>query len=747
MNKLIRYELLKLCKNRIYCTLILVLIGINLPVFYLNLRSALPASHTFASYRAIIDELNSREDAGAYLTEETESALVAMDFYRYDNFREIGKEYDQIASYQEYLKNIKRQSLLITKSAIFSQPGTFSYRNALATEKAFEPLSDVVPVLDYSSGINAVSDNIFSDMAAVLAIFLTVVFLVLREKATNITALLKTTVHGRTRSLIAKVIAVFSICFLITIILQMSNIVLAGSFCGLGDLSRPLQSVYQFGASVIEVSVIQYLIMLILGKFFTLFAFSMILFAIAIISRRDIPVFVVSFIIGALSGVGYLLISEQSYLNIFKHINLVGFLHFTPILKRYMNVNLFGFPINLLWIYGVLIITALTVGSLISVRTYSVQRNLGYRNFTLIKRRQWKRIRDKSSIILFELKKSLLVNKAALILMGFGLLQLYYGVTSTYYLDTDDMYYMGYMKVLSGPATLDKETYFQREQERFDDLRIQISDLSDRLKEGTISEENYQFDANMINHMLYPERIFQQISDRYEFIRKSGRPLHLLFDKGYKELFQGFKNADLKLLAILMLIMIPIYTYEYQSGMDQLIRSTMHGRGRTAGRKLMSAGCMAFITGAITYLPELVRVDRTFKFPELTAPVASIPEYDGVKGSIIGFITAVLLLRLLAVVLAMVFILFISCVVKTALFSFVINVGVLVLPVLLQFSGIRIIRYLPLNMLISGEQLLIKGYVTPQTCGYIIGSIVLISIVGLFNLQAYSKGRIKLFYR
>ena len=74
-------------------------------------------------------------------------------------------------------------------------------------------------------------------------------------------------------------------------------------------------------------------------------------------------------IIFVLSSLAYYVIEPASYLSIFKYINLVSFVNTNKFFNNYLNINIFGQPINYLPVALFTIIVGIILLSLVSIKS------------------------------------------------------------------------------------------------------------------------------------------------------------------------------------------------------------------------------------------------------------------------------------------------------------------------------------------------------------------------------------------
>lgn len=157
-------------------------------------------------------------------------------------YNKIFQEYRQVNRYDKYLEEIKEKSASMS-SAIFSNEGTFAYRNAQITPDAYEKLKGLKLKSDVSDGVIFATEAEFTDLCIVFMLAVTVYFLVLDEKKNKLYPLLRSCYRGRGSVIGAKLTVAACVTALLVLLFYGVDYLYAWQKYGFGDLSRPIQSV------------------------------------------------------------------------------------------------------------------------------------------------------------------------------------------------------------------------------------------------------------------------------------------------------------------------------------------------------------------------------------------------------------------------------------------------------------------------------------------------------------------------
>ena len=180
-------------------------------------------------------------------------------------FKKLSREWIQTEKYDEYLEEIKERSAKMSGS-IFSDEGTFAWRNAKVTPAAYEKLKGTKLSFDLSDGVIKATKADFTDLCMTILLMAAVYFLILDEKKNKLYPLLRSASRGRAEVIGAKLGVMAGITGFLVLLLYGSNYLFIFYQYGFGNLTRPLQSVTAFYESPFRLTAGQYLWMYLLLK-------------------------------------------------------------------------------------------------------------------------------------------------------------------------------------------------------------------------------------------------------------------------------------------------------------------------------------------------------------------------------------------------------------------------------------------------------------------------------------------------
>lgn len=281
---------------------------------------------------------------------------------------------------------------------------------------------------------------------------------------------------------------------------------------------------------------------------------------------------------------GYTTIDPISKYNVFRVINLINLVEVNDIYKTYINLNIMGNIQNVLHLSLFSVIILLALFGLANVWIFTNKKDLGLtenrllkkiRNITIIKPRIF------TKVFWCEFYKLMIINKVWIILLLFTIFQIYGLNNVNKNISFNENIYLNYMKTFSGKLTDEKEKIIIKEQKRFEEAKIAIENIEEKLQNGEISRENALKYKEPYNEILNSEEIFSSIIEQYENIKNNPKA-EFVYDTGYKELLRINRNAflesDVYLIIMAEIVFSTIFVMEYKNGMNKILNTTPKGK-------------------------------------------------------------------------------------------------------------------------------------------------------------------------
>lgn len=630
---------------------------------------------------------------------------------------EIYEEIEALSGYGNFLSDIQSKSETLSGISIFSKETSdgFSSRNIQKTAKDYVRMENTSIRYDISHGVVSAISFLVTDCAAFLFLFVFSFIMMFEEKGRNLYTFIKPAPRGRTETMAAKIAVLAVYTAVITVLLYGSNLLFFHFTTGLGDLNRSIQSIGIFMGSTLSLSVGQFLLCWLLLKWLACFLIGLlVLFASTLLSKLPSAFgLCAALLLGSFAL--YTFIPDNSNITMLKHINLFGLFRVQDMLGKYLNLNVFGYPVSLFVLrLGVMLflMAGLIAGGAAAFRrpnrTHTVPLQMR------ILRRRIPGFAPGKSILGNELYKALWMNKAGLILAAYICIMLYSMVSTTIYLPPNEMVYRSYMNRLEGPLTQEKADFLEEERLRFEDVQNQLNSIDARLTEGSVTDVQALEERQPLERELFKAQGFERVWQRYLYLKETPAA-QFLYEGGYLELFGiSEKTAGVEFPAMCIMIILcccALFPAEYAAGVSMLLESTPLGRRYLSKRKLGIGMVFALIITVFGLLPGFVTAAEAYGLPALSAPVRSLEAYANMPSllSIGLFLLLSMFLKLLTCMTVMLAVLAISKAVRNNIYALLLCALTIILPVLLHAMGLEWAGYMSLVPLFNASSSLADG--------------------------------------
>ena len=632
---------------------------------------------------------------------------TAYSIYTHDLTLEINllntklKEVQNTYGYSNYMEAIIHKAQEISDTSLF-QTSKFTKKNNQKTLEDYSSLSIKEVEYNSSKGIICATSNRITLILSVLMVMFICIQVFVKDKENNTIELLKTMKYGRTHLITAKAVTLFLIVFAAGILLNISSLFISSQIYGLGDLSAPIQSITGFMTSAYEITVLQYVLIYNVYNVMTLALTGLLMLLIFILFKKALYGYIGILAFFGLNIVLNITIDPVSSFSIFKYINIYNFLDSSNIISRYLNLNIFGYPIALSDIFIVSIIIGIASASIACIKVFSAQKiKPESRGLSRINIGGKIEAKAKTGIFRYELYKSFIINPALLILLFVFILQIMSANGSDMrFADIDGVYYEYYMDILKGPISSDKTEYLNKELSRVKEEQLVSTDLNNTYN-NQIKVLN-----NLIEKDMQLNKIFNENGDN---INKE--KISFVYELGYERLL--LTNSDILLLSMItailvILCMVNIFVIEYRENTYNIINVTKYGRQRTFWYKIGIIISMVIMIITITYTPYIIRIMKNYGLTCLDAPIISMNSFStlSINTSILEYIILVFLMKILGLILAGILIAFLAVKLKSFIVTAVVSTFIIVIPSFLAYIGLDVFEKLGFNPFLLGNNLI-----------------------------------------
>lgn len=696
--RVVSTELKKLFSNKIFLMIVCSVLVMNAYLMFKSTNSKkLMASDYNKIYTEIENKSSDEEKLEYFDTRVNDSASGKYD-YNWVVFYELANECYDIVHYKEFLDSIDEQAEAMTKTSLFAKPDTFNYKTIVKTPHAYKNMRDVEPHFDISKGINLALDNSFTDILCGFILLFAVLMLMISDREQGMSGLLFALKRGRSYLFFSKLSALAITIFLAVLLIYSENLIISSYIFGLGNLSRPVQSLNGFIGCNLRINVAEYLVIYILFKFIAIFAIGAVLSLITVMTKNTVSFYGISSVVFITEGILYSLIQPLSIYSIFRYINLISFTKVNEIFCNYKNINFWNYPITLIPVSLTAVILIALICSFLSAYLYSKKRNLEFKRIGL--KLNFGNGSKLHSPIYYTLYKSLVQQKGILVIIGIFLISAFLNYSFTKKYDSNDVYYKYYANKIDGEITSEIDNFFASEEQHFIDLETKFNELTN--DSNASSKE-----INEVHKELAPKGGFDLIKERYDKI-KNIKNAQLFYDTGYKRIFgkAGYSD-DMKYALVTMLMCIflisPLIANDNKYRMYFVINSTTSGRKKYIRRNVITAAVYGFISAAIWLIGYSVKIYQFYDFSGLNAPIHSITDFINlpINLKVWQYLAVIYVLRIIFVIVSAFIMLFISSKCKNITMAVLINSAVFAMPIIIYLLGADIMVNLGMNPFIS----------------------------------------------
>ncbi len=674
------------------------------------------------------------------------------DFYAEQKLlSDVYEQVSAVAHYEEYLDGIEEEARIMTSSSLFGTPGTFSYRNIEKTPPVYGHLKGTVLYAEDSEGVLLATESRITDVLLLCLIAVLAVSMLIGEREDGTLLLIKPTKRGYLETITVKVSAMLFLVILGTVLFYGADFLLAQGTLGLGTLDRPIQSVKGFLTSPYKLTVGEYLAGFLAAKVFIAVVYGALLFCLCTVFRNGVSACLSVAAVLLTEFVLYLTIGLHSYLSPLKIINLICMADTAWFFCDYLNMNVFGYPVNVVPVCLGAAVLVLVFSGVFAARRYVKENSvLGSENRMLAaikkycRRRKGKIRKIRINLLRKEIYKIFVMEQAWFLLVVFALLQWNFYKEYQVYLDPDEAYYRQYIGWAEGHSLTETAGLYQEEYDRFETLKKEAEKAAKAYAAGELSYGKYDEIRLKVQSASLAENGFYRAVIQYEYVLsqiRSGEQAELFMDSGWEVLLgpngqrDDVMNAG-KLAFFLVIGLSAVFAIEKSTRMELLQHTCLRGRGSVCIRKYLS--CLLYGTTAwmIAYLPRYLAVFSQYGTAGLGSPLKSLSILSDVPFNIPlwGYLVLVGICRYLGMVTSVGLILWLSKKTGNMIQTILIALLVLLLPVFLYLMGLTGETYLSLLPMMTGYSMY------RMTGGRLLYWLTVLAIGSWFYFQTYEEG-------
>ncbi len=601
-------------------------------------------------------------------------------------------QYEHLLSYPDELIHIQENAERLTRFSIFNQEHSYSNRNIMKTASDFEQIDRTKIALGPDYAITSLFESSVSDYAVFGSILL-LVYLLLQDRKSGLWSLVHVSPRGRSVLAYKRLFILFLGSIQSVLLIQGIQTVLSlVLFGGWGEMSRHIQSIEAFKHVTLPLSITQFMLLYLCLKIYTTFLIAVLCyFVISTISNLNLGIAYAA-VIFVVQFISYTTIRDSARLIPLKYINIFAYINTIPILAKYLNMNILGYPISGRFLTLMTIPLFMILFSVLMILSHVRKYPISSPNIVLTLFDRIKAIFDKYTVtrgaFRYELFKLFVVQKGIIILLLFLVYEFTYTGIPSIYLSNQEFTVISYRNefeaVISSDLIMQLETEVDQLQSELDDL------LAEQGNEFTMQVESL---SNQLAAMITLRTDAERLLDYSDL---TGQQTYLFDDTIYR----AYTNSDdtgyqyktaLRLTLVTVLLLSTLFTIEKDSKMTNLNRATLNGRNRLWRHKIYVAMLTVLLISVVTYGSELFRSTQVHgSLRYLNAPIQQFRGFEtlGLTLSIGQFMLMIFLVRIFVLMALASLTMLVSENAPTREAALVLSSIVFLVPAFLMYSGI-----------------------------------------------------------
>ena len=631
-------------------------------------------------YKAIYErpEMNGTFDEAEEYIKSRDTGEITAEYFLISY---VKSEINDISGYMDYREGIIASAERLSVLPIFSDASGFSRLNMAKTAEVYDRLPAIRTEPGPGRGVVMASGYTGSVIFAIVFMIYIIFSLVVREKEIGTLNLTRTTAKGHKPHGAAKLKVCMVSAVLTTVVLEGISWITAGMTYGLGNMSRPIQSVPEYRTCVFELSITGFMLVTVLFRAAFVVTVTVLVFFLACAFKTYPGMLLGMAAAAGTEGFLYLTVPGNSIWGLFKFINIFAGADTGFLLGDYINLNVFGRPVWYLPVYLGFLSVLLIVFSILGIMAYDrITGTAGQGpdrvRLSLIPSRS-------RSVFLQECHRYLFCEGVLLILAAFIIFRaVSFSPVREVFRMPEDIYYKQYMLQLEGMYSEEKTEEIKNERKKFESVTEEFRKSMEQASDETI--------RSLISAKFQDETRKYAVLDRVEahaeYLKEKGGAF--VYDAGYRILTNddtGKKdNRLLSVMAALLMLICAVFMYapDYQSGVDRIVKTTAKGRKSLFIRREVLGTVILLLTFLITYIPFLVSVLNAYGTSGFSYPACSLSHLNWVPAwiSIRAYLVLLSIVRFVILWLEMNLVYLISTKVRSISYTLIIGAALFVVP-------------------------------------------------------------------
>lgn len=654
---------------------------------YMAEWAAVTAEAEVSGWEAVLagfDEKLAAFDETGLSAQERYALRNSEDYHKKSMYTDIKTELAFQVDYEGYLDGIDSAAERYEKIALFGRVDGYAYRDIMKMRELYADIERIELTPAPSSGVEMAATSGITDILALVVLLCIAVTVWLKEKEQNMMLLLRTTYRGRVSLAGSKLAVMVMSCVFLGVGLYGGNAIAAACMYGLGDLGRPLASVYDYGHTLWEISAGEFLVLNALFKIIAYIWVTLLISAVCCKLTSSVAAFGGIVFFGAVGCLMYYKIPYLSTMVAFKYLNPFAVLKTELLFADYNGLNFFEYPVDYRVCMAVLLPVGLVLFTLLAVKFFTdyiikgakrkkgiFARVLSGVRKLVIKLRR--RLERHTSLLGHELYRMLVCHGAGLVLVVLVVFVVY--DSKPYEVKYASLEYYCehmYLNELKGPVTDEKLAYVEEEQAR-------VRKLSDEYSRAQ-------------------RKALMMIRSRISYTERNEGAC-LIYDTPHNRLTASYSNSTDILRAVICMVPLTIimpcfFAPDLQSGVCKITDVTRRGKRELSHMRYITGTVLSVLIAVVAHIPYFVQVMVSYEvdMEVLSYPVNSLQHLSALGSSMsIGmYYVIIYVLKVLFTVLGAFLVYGLSRLLRSQAYTTLVGFMVLVVPALAVLYDIRL---------------------------------------------------------
>lgn len=623
-----------------------------------------------------------------YYSGQLESEIVFIE--------DVYKEMTTLYQYPAFIDNILKQAETTQDISIFQTQKSNEQCLHEKSYQDYQQCQDIVITFDLQKGITDALSFPLSHFLTIIVLVMIVSSLIIDEKEKGLLAFMKTTKKGYIPTILCKIITMMISMAIIMFVMTVSQLIYMQLTCGLGDLSRSLQSLANYQQCPWHLSVLEFIGYVLIIRWLVICCIGMILLWLAVWMKNRYLYFMSILMVFILEFVCYIFIDPLSNVYLLKYMNIIFLLQGHTLFQVHRYVSLFGQSMSLQSLLMICVIAVMIIFAIAFHFTYQHQEDLSLHEYQNILKRKHVSLSlgKQEAFKIVWLQKGIIFILVCLLFSCFEMKHIHI------YPSYEEKVYMQYMQKLEGPLTDEKEQWILEEEKRYQDIHQEYDAIVQKYNNHEISEHDSIMLLNTLDSQLEGEATFLKIYETYQLM-KEDTCIEFVTPYFYQSLLQSswLLLPSLLLLILTILCLSHVFSYEY-IGQTHCFIQISPLQKKVKSLKLKISFIMIIILFVCMFIPLFIPYMKTYGLSNLHASIRSLG-YVHLPSLPIGFYLLIhFLIQLFALICAVLVMYVFQVYFKNQFVSLLVTIFIFVCPLLISYGGFPLFDHLSLYPLL-----------------------------------------------